>query len=168
VMTGPLIILGLLSAVSGFVLAYNNSIEHWLEPVTGFEHPEPPLPVWVISGGTLLIVIAGALLAYFQYRRDVPLTAPEHVSPLTVAARRDLYGDAFNETVFMRPGQYLTRALVWFDNRSIDGTLLALGSATSAVSGKLRKWQTGFSRSYALSMLAGAFVLFALMLVVRL
>jgi NADH-quinone oxidoreductase subunit L len=168
VMTIPLIILGLLSAVSGFVLAYNGAIESWLEPVTGFEHPHPPLPIWVISGGTLLLVIAGALLAYQQYRRDVPLTAPESVSPLTVAARKDLYGDAFNEAVFMRPGQYLTRALVWFDNRSIDGTLLALGSATSALSGRLRKWQTGFSRSYALSMLAGAFVLFALMLVVRL
>ncbi len=168
VMTIPLIILGILSAVSGFVLAYNGWIESWLEPVTGFEHPEPPLPSWVISGGTLLLVIAGALLAFQQYRRDVPLTAPESVSPLTIAARKDLYGDAFNETVFMRPGQYLTRALVWFDNRSIDGTLLALGSATAAISGRLRRWQTGFSRSYALSMVAGAFVLFALMLVVRL
>jgi len=168
VMTIPLIILGLLSAVSGFVLAWNGAFEKWLEPVTGFEHPEPPLPVWVISGGTLLLVIVGALLAYQQYRREVPLTAPSSVSPLTVAARRDLYGDALNETVFMRPGQYLTRAMVWFDNRSIDGSLLALGSATAGLSSRLRKWQTGFSRSYALSMLAGAFALFAVMLVVRL
>ncbi len=113
-------------------------------------------------------MIAGALLAYQQYRREVPLTAPTSVSPLTVAARKDLYGDAVNEAVFMRPGQYLTRALVWFDNRSIDGTLLALGSATAAASAKMRKWQTGYSRSYALSMLAGAFLLFAVMLVVRL
>ncbi|MBK6764528.1 MAG: NADH-quinone oxidoreductase subunit L [Micrococcales bacterium] len=168
VMTIPLIILGLLSAVSGFVLAWNGAFEKWLEPVTGFEHPEPPLPVWVISGGTLLLVIVGALLAYQQYRREVPLTAPTSVSPLTAAARRDLYGDALNETVFMRPGQYLTRAMVWFDNRSIDGSLLALGSATAGLSSRLRKWQTGFSRSYALSMLAGAFALFAVMLVVRL
>ena len=84
VMTIPLIILGLLSAVSGFVLAWNGAFEKWLEPVTGFEHPEPPLPVWVISGGTLLLVIVGALLAYQQYRREVPLTAPTSVSPLTV------------------------------------------------------------------------------------
>src|SRR5690606_37934890 len=130
---------------SGFVLAWNGAIEKWLEPVTGFEHPEPPLPVWVISGGTLLLVIVGALLAYQQYRREVPLTAPTSVSPLTVAARQVLYGDAVNEAVFMRPGQYLTRALVWLDNRSIDGTLLALGSATAGLSGRLRKWQTGFS-----------------------
>ncbi len=168
VMTIPLIILGLLSAVSGFVLAWNGMIEKWLEPVTGFEHPEPPIPIPLISGITLLLVIVGALLAYQQYRRDVPVTAPTSVSPLTVAARKDLYGDAFNEAVFMRPGQYLTRALVWFDNRSIDGSLLAIGSATAGLSGRLRKWQTGFSRSYAMSMLAGAFALFAIMLVVRL
>ncbi|MCU0299137.1 MAG: NADH-quinone oxidoreductase subunit L [Candidatus Nanopelagicales bacterium] len=169
VMTIPLIILGLLSAVSGFVLAWNGMIEKWLEPVTGFEHPEPPIPIPLISGITLVLVIVGALLAYQQYRRDVPVTAPTSVSPLTVAARKDLYGDAFNEAVFMRPGQYLTRALVWFDNRSIDGSLLAMGSATAGLSAaKLRKWQTGFSRSYAMSMLAGAFALFAIMLVVRL
>jgi len=168
VITVPLIILGLLSAVSGFVLAWNGMFEKWLEPVTGFEHPHPPIPIPLISGLTLLLVIAGALLAYQQYRREVPLTAPTSVSPLTVAARKDLYGDAVNEAVFMRPGQYLTRALVWFDIRSIDGTLLALGSATAAASAKMRKWQTGYSRSYALSMLAGAFLLFAVMLVVRL
>ncbi|MEZ5186760.1 MAG: NADH-quinone oxidoreductase subunit L [Candidatus Nanopelagicales bacterium] len=168
VMTIPLIILGILSAISGFVLAWNGAIEKWLEPVVGFEHPDPPIPIPLISGATLALVIVGALLAYQQYRRDVPITAPTSVSPLTVAARQDLYGDAFNETVFMRPGQYLTRALVWFDNRSIDATVLALGSATAGLSARLRKWQTGFSRSYALSMLAGAFLLFVAMLVVRL
>jgi NADH-quinone oxidoreductase subunit L len=168
IMTIPLIILGIASLVSGFLLAWNGAIEKWLEPVVGFEHPEPPIPIPVISGATLALVIVGALLAYQQYRREVPLTAPTSVSPLTVAARKDLYGDAFNEAVFMRPGQYLTRALVWFDNRSIDGTLLAMGSATAGLSSRMRKWQTGYSRSYALSMLIGAFLLFAALLVVRL
>jgi NADH-quinone oxidoreductase subunit L len=168
VMTIPLIILGIASLASGFLLAWNGAIEKWLEPVVGFEHPEPPIPIPVISGATLALVILGALLAYQQYRREVPLTAPTSVSPLTVAARKDLYGDAFNEAVFMRPGQYLTRALVWFDNRSIDGAVVAMGSATAGLSNRLRKWQTGYSRSYALSMLAGAFLLFVALLVVRL
>ncbi len=168
VMTIPLIILGIASLASGFLLAWNGAIEKWLEPVVGFEHPEPPIPIPVISGSTLALVIIGALLAYQQYRREVPLTAPTSVSPLTVAARKDLYGDAFNEAVFMRPGQYLTRALVWFDNRSIDGAVVAMGSATAGLSNRLRKWQTGYSRSYALSMLAGAFLLFVALLVVRL
>ena len=168
VMTIPLILLGIASLASGFLLAWNGAIEKWLEPVVGFQHPEPPIPIPVISGATLALVILGAVLAYQQYRREVPLTAPTSVSPLTVAARKDLYGDAFNEAVFMRPGQYLTRALVWFDNRSIDGAVVAMGSATAGLSNRLRKWQTGYSRSYALSMLAGAFLLFVALLVVRL
>ena len=168
VMTIPLIVLGILSLISGFVLAWNGWIESWLEPVTGFEEAHPPIPVPVIGYTTLALVIISALLAWQQYRRDVPLTPPSPVSPLTVAARKSLYGDAFNEAVFMRPGQYLTRALVWFDNRAVDGAVRGIGASVGSLSMHLRKWQTGFSRSYALSMLAGAFLLFAILLVVRL
>ena len=55
----------------------------------------------------------------FVGKRDVPVTAPARVSPATRAARADLYGDAFNEAAFMRPGQYLTRWLLYFDNRGV-------------------------------------------------
>ena len=40
---------------------------------------------------------------------------------MVTAARRNLYTDAFNEAVFERPGIYLTRALVYLDNKGIDG-----------------------------------------------
>ena len=53
----------------------------------------------------------------------------------TVAARRDLYFNAFNEAVFMRPGQWLTRALVYFDNRGVDG--LVNGLAWTEVGGSI-------------------------------
>jgi NADH-quinone oxidoreductase subunit L len=99
----------------------------------------------------------------------VPATAPEAVSPLTVAARRDLYGDAFNEEVFMRPGAELTNALVEVDNRGVDGSILGLAALVSRTSDRLRGLQTGFVRSYALEMLAGAAALVAAaILVVRL
>ena len=85
-----------------------------------------------------------------------------------VAARKDLYGDAFNESVLMRPGQWLTRLSVYFDNRGVDGLVNSLAALVGGTSGRWRKMQTGFVRSYALSMLAGAAVLVALLLVVRL
>ena len=47
---------------------------------------------------------------------------------------RDLYGDAFNEAVFMRPGQYLTRFLVCFDNRVIDGAVNGLAALVGGLS----------------------------------
>jgi len=114
-------------------------------------------------------VLAGAALAYLQYGRDrdIPVLAPVAVSPLTTAARRDLYQDAFNEAVFMRPGQYLTRSLVYGDNRGIDGAVNGLAALIGGTSGRLRRLQTGFVRSYALSMLGGAVVLVAALLLVR-
>ena len=60
---------------------------------------------------------------------------------------QDFYQDAFNESLFMRPGQYLTRFLVFFDNRVVDGvvngTAPLIGGGSS---GRLRRWQTGFVR----------------------
>ena len=84
----------------------------------------------------------------------VPVVAPAG-SVLTRAARRDLYQDAINESLLMRPGQYLTRSLVFFDNRGVDGAVNGLAALVGGTSGRFRRLQTGFVRSYALSMLGG-------------
>jgi len=102
-----------------------------------------------------------------MYRREVPREAPAG-SPVTKFARRDLYGDALNEAVFMRPGQYLTRTLVWFDNRVVDGLVNGLAALFGGLSGRLRRVQTGFVRSYALSMVFGAAFVVVALLAVRL
>jgi NADH-quinone oxidoreductase subunit L len=100
-------------------------------------------------------------------RVPVPETAPRG-SFATVAARKDLYGDAFNESVLMRPGQWLTRLSVFFDSRGVDGLVNTIAATIGGSSGRLRRVQTGFVRSYALSMLIGAVLLVAGLLVVRL
>ena len=87
---------------------------------------------------------------------------------LVRAARRNLYGDAFNETVFEKPGIYLTRALVYFDNKGIDGLVNGLAAMVGGGSSRLGRTQTGFVRSYALSMLGGALLVAVAFLVVRL
>ena len=88
-------------------------------------------------------------------------------SPVTVAARRNLFADAFNEKVLMRPGQWLSRALVYLDNRGVDGAVNGLGATVGGGSSRLRRLQTGFVRSYALSMLAGTVAVVAVLLAVR-
>ena len=59
------------------------------------------------------------------------------------------------------PASYLTRALVYFDNRGIDGLVNGLAAVVGGGSGRLRRAQTGFVRSYALSMLGGALLVVA-------
>jgi len=169
VMTVPMMVLAVGSAFLGLILGPTGWITSWLEPVTGSHgEGEPVLSVPVIIGTTLVLVAVGAGLAWTTYAaRAVPRTAPA-AGWLTVAARRDLYQDAFNEATFMRPGQYLTRSLVFLDNRGVDGLVNGLAALVGGTSGRLRRLQTGFVRSYALSMFTGAALVVATLLLVRL
>ncbi|AWZ25441.1 MULTISPECIES: NADH-quinone oxidoreductase subunit L [Rhodococcus] len=158
-MTWPMIALAMGSVGAGGLLVFGGSLQHWLEPVVGYDHHEGGLPVWLVTTVTLAVVLAGVAVAYRQYvRAPVPATAPEAVSALTVAARRDLYGDAVNEAVFMRPGQGLVRALDGVESTGIDGSVTGAATGIGALSRGLRRLQTGFVRSYALYMFAGATV----------
>jgi len=166
VMTWPMIVLAIGSVGAGAFLIVNQRLQKFLAPVVGVP---PESHGFFTTPGILALVLAlaGVALAWAMYGRvPVPSVAPRG-RPLTVAARKDLYGDAFNESVLMRPGQWLTRLSVYFDNRGVDGLVNTLAAAVGGSSGRLRKLQTGFVRSYALSMFLGAAVLVALLLVVR-
>jgi NADH-quinone oxidoreductase subunit L len=169
-MTVPMIVLAVGSLGLGAFLNSGNRFLTWLEPVVPHEeHTEGVLPAALLTVLVLVFIAAGVALAWLRYLRSkVPVTAPAAVNPVTVAARRDLYQDAFNEAFFMRPGQYLTRSLVYADNRGIDGFVNGTAAFLGGTSGRLRRWQTGFVRSYALSVLAGAVAVVGALLVVRL
>ncbi len=168
-MTGPMLVLGLLSLIGGFVLTFGGGLQNWLDPVLGKSteagvHTVNPT---VLSILTLVVVAFGVAGGYLAFgTRPVPVSQPAG-NPVTVATRRNLYADAFNETVLMRPGQWLVRGLVFFDNRGVDGAVNSLAAGLGGGSGRLRRLQTGFVRSYALSMLAGAAVIVAVLLGVR-
>jgi len=168
-MKAPMIVLGLLALVGGFLLTFGGSLQNWLEPSVGkpIEAGAHTISSTVLTALTLVVVafgVAGAVLAFG--RRPVPVVQPAG-SPITVAARRNIYADAFNETVLMRPGQWLVRGLVFFDNRGVDGAVNTFAAGLGGGSGRLRRTQTGFVRSYALSMLAGTAVILAVLLAVR-
>ncbi|MDQ1751900.1 MAG: NADH-quinone oxidoreductase subunit [Pseudonocardiales bacterium] len=168
-MTVPMILLGFLSLVGGGALTFGGGLQNWLEPVVG--KPEEAgihtISPTVLLALTLVVVAGGVAGAYLVFgRRPVPVTQPAG-SPITVAARRNLYADAFNESVLMRPGQWLVRGLVFFDNKGVDGAVNSVAAGFGGGSGRLRRIQTGFVRSYALSMFAGAAAVLAVLLAVR-
>jgi NADH-quinone oxidoreductase subunit L len=164
-MTAPMIILAIGSVGAGALLAIGKTLQHWLEPVVGSHEAEHVLPAWMITVTALGVVAIGIAVAYRQYaNHKVPETAPLDVSALTVAARNDLYGDAFNEAAFMRTGQGLTKGLVAVDEKGVDGVTQGLAFLVGRVSDGLRQVQTGFARSYALSMLGGTALVVAAIL----
>ncbi|MCW2540793.1 MAG: nuoL [Frankiales bacterium] len=170
-MTIPMSILAVLSLVGGGLLVLSGNLQHWLTPSVGepIEAGAHTINPNVLLALTLVVIGFGVLGAYVTFGRNrdtIPITQPAG-SPITVAARRNLYADAFNESVLMRPGQWLVRALVFFDNRGIDGAVNSTAAAFGGGSARLRRMQTGFVRSYALSMLAGAAAILAVLLAVR-
>jgi NADH-quinone oxidoreductase subunit L len=114
--------------------------------------------------GFSAIGVVVAILTVGRHR--VPVERPAHVSWPVNAARRDLYANAINETLIARPGIWLTRALVYFDNRGIDGLVNGMAAALGGSSGRLRRLQTGFVRSYALGMLGGSVLVIGALLAV--
>jgi NADH-quinone oxidoreductase subunit L len=173
-MTVPMILLAVGSVAGGWFLTSGDRTTQWLDPVLagtpGGEsvaesaHKLAPL---VISLLVIVVVLIGAGLGFLLFLRGTAL-AEQPANPVVRAARRNLYADAFNEAVLMRPGQWLTRALVYVDSRGVDGLVNGLSAAIGGGSGRLRRLQTGFVRSYALTMLGGAVLVLASLLVVRL
>ncbi len=168
-MTVPMVLLGAGAVFAGFVLTRGDGLLNWLEPTLGAEgavdHVIPPL---LLTGLSMLMIVLGAGGAWLLFgRRLVPMSPPVVVSPFVAAARNNLYFDALNEAVLMRPGQYLTRALVFADRRGIDGVVSGIAAGIGGGSGRLRRVQNGFVRSYALSILVGATLVLGALVVVR-
>jgi NADH-quinone oxidoreductase subunit L len=166
VMTIPLWILAIGSVFSGGFLILGDRFGTFLVPVLGKQEAAHKL-ITPYGIATLVLVLIGLGIAWQQYgARKVPREAPKG-SLVTTFARKDLYGDALNESLVMRPGQWMTRLAVFFDNKGVDGLVNGLAAGIGGSSGRLRKVQTGFARTYALSMFLGAAILVGALLLVR-
>ena len=167
----PMVVLAVLSLVGGYLLIFGGGVQHWLTPSVGpgLEEGVHTVNPTVLSILTLVVIALGAYGAYaaFGGRKTIPTERPVAVTPITVLARRNIFADAFNEAVLMKPGQWLSRALVYFDNRGVDGAVNGLAAGMGGSSSRLRRMQSGFVRGYALSMLGGTVAIVAVLLAVR-
>ncbi|WP_432107582.1 NADH-quinone oxidoreductase subunit L [Streptomyces sp. AA1529] len=167
IMTIPMIVLAFGSVFAGGLFKAGDAFVDWLEPVTAFEHGNSPVSATAVTASTIVSLVLGVGVAWFQYgRKPVPALAPRG-SLLTRAARRDLLQDDFNHVVLVSGGTHLTRSLVYVDNKVVDGAVNGTAAGFGGLSGRLRRLQNGFARSYAVSMFGGAAVLIAATLLMR-
>ena len=168
-MTIPMIVLAVGSVGIGWFLESGDRLAGWLEPSLGpLEETHGVIDhttVAILSVGLSLVGVAIAFLLFG--RKPQPVERPLRVSFPVRAARADLYGNALNEALFARPGTWLSRALVFVDNKGVDGLVNGTAALLGGSSGRLRRLQTGFVRSYALSMLLGAICVLGALLMVR-
>ncbi|MEU5420252.1 NADH-quinone oxidoreductase subunit L [Streptomyces sp. NPDC020799] len=166
-MTIPMILLAVGSVFAGGLFSVNDTFLKWLEPVTGHAEGHSPVSALTVTIGTMAVLLLGVALAWAQYGRGpVPVTAPRG-NVLTRAARRDLLQDDFNHVVLVRGGEHLTRSLVYADHTLVDGVVNGTAASVGGLSGRMRRLQNGYARSYAVSMFGGAALLIAATLLMR-
>ncbi|MER5463628.1 NADH-quinone oxidoreductase subunit L [Streptomyces sp. NPDC002668] len=166
-MTIPMIILAFGSVFAGGFFSIGERFLKWLEPVTGYDHGDSPVSATTVTLATMVVLVIGVAIAWGMYgRRPVPVLAPRG-SLLTRAARRDLLQDDFNHVVLVRGGEHLTRSLVYVDHTLVDGVVNGTAASFGGLSGRLRKLQNGYARSYAISMFGGTAIVIAATLLMR-
>lgn len=190
-MTVPLVILAVLSIVGGYIgvpasLGGSNLVEHFLDPVMGLG-PDKLLqgaggaafamhaaaetvmhPSFAVEYGlmaiTILIVFCGILAAYVMYMRK--RTLPQALATAAPLSYRVLLNkwfiDELYEKVFIRPLHSFSLFL-WkgVDVVVIDGLVNATARFFMKCGTSIRAAQTGYVQRYAVTFLAGAFVLVA-------
>lgn len=166
-MTIPMIILAFGSVFAGGFFSIGERFLKWLEPVTGYDHGDSPVSATTVTLATMVVLVIGVAIAWGMYgRKPVPVLAPRG-SLLTRAARRDLLQDDFNHVVLVRGGEHLTRSLVYVDHTLVDGVVNGTAASFGGLSGRLRKLQNGYARSYAISMFGGTAIVIAATLLMR-
>jgi NADH-quinone oxidoreductase subunit L len=171
VMTGPLIVLGVLSAVGGLVnlppYLGGGALEHWLEPVTApaaaFFKLEMPhgLTEFYLIGAAVLIGAAGLVAGYQATlgRKTLPAAEAPEDTGLAWVLHRKYYVDEIYDTLFVRPVVWLSRLVLWkgVDQTVVDGAAVNGTARISRGLGWLgSRLQTGQVGMYVVLFLVGA------------
>ena len=163
IMTVPLMVLAVLSLVAG--IAMNGWIQGWLEPVTGAHPHEVSLIPTAVGWATMAVVAVGVLVGWLVYgRRSIPAVAPETSNPLVLAGRNDLFGDLLNDELVVKPTKVIGESLLTVDRGVLDGAADGSAQVATGLSQLVRRMQTGYARSYALTMVMGVILVGAVLI----
>ncbi len=162
VMTVPLILLAVGAFALGFVVEQSpeGAFSRWVESALGAV-PRGPLglPTTVLIA-IATVVAVGTLIAtwviYASGRVDW-MALRVRLAPLQRLFEHGWYIDDYYATVLVAPGKAASGILAYrFDAGFIDGTVNAVGGSTRRLAAVGRKIQTGYVRTYALALFAGA------------
>ena len=182
VMTGPLVLLGIGSALGGWLnlpalltdaapVGPTGLLDRWLEPVTGAAATRLAGPAHlaattegVLVGAAVTIAVAGIVFAVARLKPAALVPKAEATEPHGIAKvlERKYYVDEAYDAALVRPTVAVSRDVLWkgVDNGLIDG-LFVNGSALLA---RAMGWlgsqlQTGQVGTYAWVLLLGALAL---------
>ncbi|WP_247237076.1 NADH-quinone oxidoreductase subunit L [Telluribacter sp. SYSU D00476] len=171
-MTIPLVILAIFSAVGGFmgvpeVLGGTHQLAEFMSPLydgarqvnpeafaaTTLSHSEE----FMLMGISVAAALIAAIAAYVMYvsRSSVPAPDTAERSSLERLVYNKYYIDELYSGVFVKPISALSNLLYSFGEFFIDLIVLGTGRLVKALSGQLRKMQTGSVGYYIFAMVVG-------------
>ena len=159
IMWGPLAVLAVLSLGGGFI-----KLPQYLEPL--FPLSESSLPSYV-SWLPAVFGVGGILLAYILY--VVAPKTPEAIAnsfrPIYTIFLNKYFIDEAYDSAVVNPVIDGSRSLLWrtIDAGAIDGAVNGVGSTAGGVGSLLRRAQSGYIRSYAGWVVAGAILVVVIM-----
>jgi NADH-quinone oxidoreductase subunit L len=184
VMTAPLILLAIPSALLGLVLGLPlgaNLISQWLEPVFQpavelLHHTEAEYQLFGIDGAligaSVAVAAVGVVIAWRLFGTDIAglhlparpeavreISARPGLSFLYRASLNKWWFDEINHLLFIVIGGRLANATWWFDREVVDGTVNGIGSAAISAGRNIRRVQTGRVQNYALGIALGLLVM---------
>ena len=182
VMTTPLILLAIPSAVLGLLLGLPfgaGLLASWLEPIfqpatEALHHTEAGFQLFGIDGALIVTSVAvaaigiavawrlfGAEIGRIRLRpRPATVTAVSGRAPfLYRASLNKWWFDELNHLLFIVVGGRIAAFLWWFDRRVVDDTVNDLAKGTVGAGRGLRRVQTGRVQNYALGIALGLLVM---------
>ncbi len=171
VMTGPLVVLGVLSAAGGALnlpelIGGGQRLAHWLEPVTRAsaalwaEAPVGAATEWTLIAFAVVVALTGIVGALRLLRPEALVPAKQ--APLERGLGKLLwkkwYVDEIYDTLIVRPVTWLSREVLWkvVDVKLVDGAGVNGSAAVSRALGWLgSRLQTGELGFYVVLFVVG-------------
>jgi NADH-quinone oxidoreductase subunit L len=171
----PLAILAVLSIAGGWMAAPEffggeNHFEKFLAPLFAASEAAPAVEatgahsrMLEFAGLAVFIALIGFFAAFWLYlqRPEKPKAITERFKGSYTTLLNKYYVDELYAAVIVRPLLWLSRVVLWqsVDARGIDGAVNGVADGATALGDRLRRVQSGNTRSYAVWVVIGALLI---------
>ncbi len=172
IMTGPLLVLGVLSAVGGVLnvpelIRGNAWLDRWLEPVVLPFSPHYGLSnstEWLLIGIAVAVAVVGIVGAWrlLKPQQLVPARSAPEERGFARVLRNKWYVDEIYDALIVRPLVWFSREVLWkqVDQRAIDGAAVNGAARGARALGWANRWlQTGQVGMYVAVFVVGVLLL---------